>query len=238
MTEPASPTPTNLSASPAASPSPSLAAAPDGGSSLIPAQTESRPDYLPESAWDATANAPRADIIKTAFETHAAQQARIAARPEKPDGYELKFPEGYTPPVAIEWIPDDPRVALLRAFAHKNNWGQAEFSDALTIEAVKIAADQKHDNDLREAEMKKLGANGTARVTAIQTSLTAAVGEQGAKRLLSLIETAEDVAIIERWQLAWSTGGASTYTNGHREPPAPPPKRREDILYPTLSTKG
>jgi hypothetical protein len=225
VTEPAPTTPTPQPSPGAPTPSPSPSPAPADGSSPTPT-TQSRPEYVPETFWDeATAS------VKPEFTAHigelaalkAQHEARLAARPESVDGYKLEFPEGYTPPVAVKFDPTDPRVSLLQAFAHKNNWSQAEFSEALTIEAANVAANAKAESDYREAEMKKLGTNGTARVTAIQTSLTASVGEQGAKRLLSLIETAEDVAIFEKLQAAMSSGGASTYNNNGREP-APKPE--------------
>lgn len=208
----------------------------DGASSHT--QTPTRPDYLPDTAWDATANAPRADVIKSAFETHAAHAARMAARPEKADGYELKFTDGFKPETPLEFKPDDPRVAPLREFAHKNNWTQAEFSEALQIEAGSIIAENKAYQTAVAAETAKLGAKATERVTALKTWLTGHLGAEAANDLLGtdntgglLIYSAAAVGYLEKLQLAMTNQGTAPYQNGGREPPAPPPTTMEDRWY-------
>lgn len=219
------------------------------GGSLTTTTQAARPDYVPETFWD-----PATNSVKPEFTTHytelttakAALDARIAARPEKPEAYELKFPEGFTPELPIKFDETDPRLAPLRTMAHQLNLSQAEFGELLKIEASRTIAETKAYNEAVAAETKKLGANGTARVTAIKTWLTGALGPEAANDLLGNDNTGglvvfSEAAInhLEKLQLAMSTGGASTYTNGGRTTPAAPPKRREDILYPTLaSTKG
>jgi hypothetical protein len=236
LTEPA--TPPNPSPAPAPSPSPAPAPSPDA-SVRTPAAAE-RPDYLPETAWDSEAKAPRADFIKTAFDTHAAHEARLAARPEKPDGYKLELPKEFKSETPLKFLPDDPRVAALQAFGHKNNWSQAEFSEALTFEAMRVTADNKSWTDYQAAEKAKAGANGEARATAIKTFLTGHVGEETAKTIFSGLTSYAQFEAVERLMTAVATGGGSQYRNGGREQPVvvAPPARREDVLYPTLARKA
>lgn len=209
------------------------------GSQRTPIGTE-RPDYLPETAWDSEAKAPRADFIKTAFDTHAAHEARLAARPEKPDGYKLELPKEFKTDTALKFLPDDPRVAALQAFGHKNNWSQAEFSEALTFEAMRVTADNKSWTDYQAAEKAKAGANGEARATAIKTFLTGHVGEDAMKTIFSGLTSYAQFEAVEKLMTAVATGGGSQYRNGGREQPQAPvvPTRREDVLYPDLARKA
>lgn len=236
------PTPTNLSPSPAPSPSPSPSPAPNGGSSPTPSAA-TRPDYVPEAFWDPATNA-----VKTAeFTTHigelaalkAAHDARVAARPEKPDGYELKFADTFKPDVAIKFDETDPRLAPLRAFAHENNLDQAGFSKLLEIEAGRVIAENKTYAAAVEAETKKLGANATARVTALKTWLTGALGADAANDLLGkdntgglLVFSEAAVRHLEKLQLAMSNQGGSNYSGNGREPPPPPAVPLEKKLWP------
>lgn len=242
MTEPASPTPTNPSASLAASPSPSpAAAAPADASNLTPTPA-ARPEYVPETFWDATTNS-----VKPEFTAHytelttakAALDARIAARPEKAEGYELKFPEGFTPEVPVAIDETDPRVAEIRAFAHELNLSQGEFSKLLTVEAQHRITEKKKFNEQKAAETAKLGANGTMRVTALKARLVPIIGAErfdawfgSEKNEYAQLPLADDVAAFEKIGLAMSNGGASTYNNGGREPPALPPKSPAERIWP------
>lgn len=242
MTTPENPTPTNPSPSNAGNPSPSQAAGQGGASS------PTRPDWLPEAHWDTTSNA-----IKPEFGQHFAElttlkathDARIAARPEKADGYELKFPDGYTPAQAVQWDANDPRLAGLREFAHKNNWSQAEFGELLKIEHQRILADTKAYDDAVAAEKQKLGPNGPARMTAIKTWMSGVLGKEGADDMLGtddkpglVVFSEAAVKHLEKMLLAFSSQGAGSYSNGGREPPAPPPQSLEERFYPQQARKA
>lgn len=239
MTEAANTTQTNQQSSSQQSQSQSTGQESGGGSSNTQTQqaTVSRPDWLPEAHWDAATNA-----IKPEFATHfkelsdlkSAHDARIAARPPKPDGYELKFNDGFTPEVAVAFKPDDPRVALLRDFAHKNNWTQAEFSEALQIESAKVSAENKLIAGVIEAENKKLGVNATARVEAVKNWLGSVPGwsQDFAKEFLDAHpRLASHVEALEKLQLAFTSQGSAPHNGGGREPPAPPPASLVDRWY-------
>lgn len=238
VADPANPTPTNPSPSPAPNPSASSAPAQGGGSDLTP----TRPDYVPETFWDATTN-----TVKTAeFTTHigelaalkAQQDARLAALPKDAAGYEFKLPADFKAPDG--WALDEKHTLLApwRAYAHKHQLSQDQFSAGVQMMAEAQIASNAASKAAYDAELKKLGATATMRVTASQTWLSSIVGAEQASRLLGLLETAGDFEAIEKLQLASSNQGAARPNGNGREPPAPPPKRRENILYPNLPAKG
>lgn len=170
--------------------------------------------------------------MKAAFDAHAAQAARLAARPEKPEAYEIKFPEGFKLPEGFEVFEKNPLFDWFRGVAYERGMTQQEFSGVLQGYAERAIAQEKAKNDAREAEFKKLGANASARVTAATTYLTSRLGDQQAKRLLGLLETVSDFESIEKLQLDFSSQGGGSVKGNGREPPAPPPQTIEQRWYP------
>lgn len=212
-----------------------------GSSGGSPHTQTTKPDWLPDAHWDTASSAIKPEFaahFKELSDTHAAHQARIAARPAEPAGYELKFPDGFKPEVAVTFDDKDPRLADFRAFAHEQGWDQPTFSRALQIEAARVVAEQKMIETAQAAEIKKLGANGTARVTAVKTWLSGIVGKDPGQSLMDRMVTATDIEALEKLQLAFSTQGGTTYSNGGREPPSPPPRTHAQILYPNMQAKG
>lgn len=221
----------------------------DQGSGGASNPTPTRPDYVPETFWDAATNSVKAQEFTTHIGELAAlkaqHEARLAAKPKDAGGYELKFPETFKPDTPIEFKPDDPRVAELRAFAHEQNWDQATFSRALEIEAKKVSADNKAYNDAVAEETRKLGANATARVTALRTWLAGHLGAAGADDLLGtdkkaglLVYSAAGIEHLEKLQLALSNQGGSRPNGNGREQSQPTPLSREQILYPNMQRKA
>ncbi len=242
MTEAATTTQMSRQSSSQQSQSPSGDQALSGGSQTTQTQqAASRPDYVLESHWDAATGTVKPEYtsaVTEAFQIAEKHKARIASRPEKSEGYELKFPDGYTPPVAMEFKPDDPRVGLLRDFAHKNNWSQAEFSEALQIEAAKVGAENKSYNDAVAAETKKLGTNAAARITAVKSWLSGILGPDAAVDILGddkkaglMVFSAAAVEHFEKLQLAFTTQGGSTLTGNGREQSSPAPKPLAERWY-------
>lgn len=215
-------------------PSPSPAPAPGDGSNPTP--TAARPDYVPEAFWDPTAGAVKA----AEFTTHigelaalkAAQDARLAARPKDPSGYELKLPETFKSDVALKFDETDPRVAPLRAFAHELSLDQAGFSKLLEIEAARVVAENKAVEAAQAAQIAKLGTNGTARVTAAKTGLAGILGADTAAQIMDRMVMATDVEAIEKLLAAFTNQGGSTYRGNGREPPPQAKPPLEKLLWP------
>lgn len=229
----ASTIPTPPPSSGGTAPSPSPGAAPDGG--LQTTETVSRPEYVPESFWDPATNQVKAQEFTTHIGELAAlkaqHDARLAARPKDASGYELKFSETFKPEIAVKFDETDPRVAPLRALAHELNLDQPTFSRLLEVEAQRVIAEDKAYKTVAAAEIQKLGANGTARVTAAKTWLAGILGADGAAQLMDRAVLASDVELLEKLQLAFTSQGGSTYSGNGREPPPPPATTITDRWY-------
>jgi hypothetical protein len=201
--------------------------------------TQDRPEYVPESFWDPEAKAVKAkefgEHLTQLSELKAERDARLAARPENPDGYELEFPKDFKPEIPIAFDANDPRVGLLNEFAHKHNWTQDEYSEALTIEAQKVAADYKAMETAAEVEKQKLGANGVARTTAVKTFLAGLLGADRAQVLMDRMVLASDVEVLEALQTKITNPGSTNFNGGGRDTSQPMPEiPTEKLFYPSM----
>jgi hypothetical protein len=153
---------------------------------------------------------------------------RRLALPDSPDKYEVKLPSDFKVPdgVDFKFNDADPNLALARQVMHDIDAGkvsgQEAFSKLLGLYAGAQVADQARITAARTAEVSKLGANGTARVTAVTTFFKSFLGEAEGSQLASRMFTASDIAIAEKLiQKVSSQGGAPFRANG-REPPQAP----------------
>src|SRR5262249_4248805 len=152
------------------------------------------------SAADAPAGAS-ADRIKVGDVELSAQQvqdllidkanadARRATMPATPEAYEAKLPEGFKLPEGIAWEvdPADPLLAAARRGANSRGMDQGGFSELLGLSAGAQAGSEAKINAARRAEIEKLGANGSMRVTALQTFFNGLVGTENAKAIDSMM---------------------------------------------------
>ena len=109
--------------------------------------------------------------------------------PADPAAYELKLPVSLKLPEGIEFKVDatDPAYADMRAWAHKRGLSQDDFSEGLAIYASKVAREEATYRAAAAAEIAKMGANATMRVTAIETFLRGHVGDELATPMRSMI---------------------------------------------------
>lgn len=193
---------------------------------------------MPEAYWDATANTVKAkefgEHLASLTTLKSEHDARLAARPEKPDGYKVELPKDFKPPegVTLAVNDKDPRVAEIRAFAHDIGLSQDQFSKLVAIDAQREIARANEINAAMEAEQKKLGANASERVTALKTWLTGVLGDKRAGALMERLVLADDIAAVEDLQRAFTTQGGSGYRGNGREPPPPPVIPLEKKLWP------
>lgn len=153
------------------------------------------------------------------------------ARPQKPEDYKVELPGDFKPPEGIEFKfrADDPLLAQARTMAHDMGISQENFSKLLGLYAGGQVADQAKITAARTAEVSKLGANGTARVTAVTTFFKSFLGEAEGTQLASRMFTASDIAIAEKLiQKVASQGGAPFRANG-REPPEPAGRVSQEV---------
>ena len=101
-----------------------------------------RPSYIPETHWDATANKVRDDA---ALEAHfnqvlardAAAQSKLLTLPQNADAYKVELPKDFTPPPGVEYKfnDGDPLLAQARTLAHELGIPQEGFSKLLGLYA-------------------------------------------------------------------------------------------------------
>lgn len=189
------------------------------------AQAADRPVYIPEKFWDPAAKTVKADDFTAHYNQLSAfkaeQDVRAQALPASADKYEVKLPEGFKPPegMAFEFDAADPALAEARKAAHELKLDQAGFSRVLGIYAATKLAEQQQVTAGRTAEMAKLGSTGQARIDAVETWLTAKVGDKAATMIATLKQfpVASNVEALEGIIRAFSAQGGTSFTQSHRE---------------------
>jgi hypothetical protein len=141
--------------------------------------------------------------------------------PKDPNGYELKLPDNFVAPQGIEFNfnEKDPAIALAREFAHKNGLSQEQFSGMAAIYAATRVQELAAFAKANQAEVEKLGATGTQRVTAIQNFLRGHLGDEIAAPFMKTLVTETMVRGWERIMQRISNGGVSSPSMGGREAP-------------------
>lgn len=148
---------------------------------------------------DMEETAPLAD---TAVSTEAPPEISY---PGSAEGYEIRLPETYGFPENMHvkagdavLDSDDPRMALVRNFAHANKLTQNQFEDLLAIGVNADLAEQAAINEALKAEVEALGAKATERVRAVTDWLGAKLGGEAAAALVPMLMTAKQVQAFER----------------------------------------
>jgi hypothetical protein len=166
------------------------------------------PEGLPAQFWDDKSGAPKmADFVASYNElakVKGEHDARVASLPTKAEDYKLdvKLPQDFKLPDGLD-IKDlkvddnDPRVGPLRELALKHQLPQEVVDELIALDAqTQIAAFTKHD-ELLQAEMKKLGENGKARVSAMESFLQKQVSPAQYEAMRPFIGDAEAFAGLE-----------------------------------------
>lgn len=229
-------------AAPPAADSPAPGTPPAGTASSAPPVVASKPDFLPDTYWDAKAGGINTEEFGKHYgELTAAQKAladRQAAVPQNPDAYkpEIKLPADLKVPDGMNLKIDDkdPRLAQLRAVAHQRGWTQDDFNAAVTLDAqLKIEA---HNAEVERvaAENKKLGANADTRKAAAANWAKGLrerndISPEEYDELLLTATSAAGVTLIEKL-MAKSSGSVP----GHQpeRPSTPPPKTAAEGIWP------
>ena len=150
--------------------------------------------------WDEAAGVKTGDLL-TRFKDTAAERDQLkAARGDVPAdaaGYELKFPEGYTPPAGVTLDPADPFLKDAQAFAKDKGWTKPQFEQAVALEAMRRAGMAKSAQMTHAAEMAKLGDNAPAVVADIKSRVGAVLQPARAAALMSSLHSAEAVLAVQ-----------------------------------------
>jgi len=236
------------SPAPAASPTPAPAAASDP-KPASPAGTETnpnpnpdpaeppaavaRPEGIPDSYWDTTANTLKVDPAVLANDLKerdelkafkAADDVRKGSLPQSPDAYKAELPADFKLPVGVEFKFDEaaPELQQARAMAHAKGWTQSDFSDALAIFAAGKAGEQAQIDAARTREIEKLGPTAPARVDAVTRFLSGvdtSADKGDAKALAGILVTARHVEAFERLITRFASQGVAPFSQKHREGP-------------------
>lgn len=172
---------------------------------------------MPDQYWDPKAGVKGDDLAKqlnelTAFK--AAADVKRLALPQKPEDYKLALPKDFQPPAGVEFKLDeaDPLFTQARAWAKENGLSQEAFEKGIGMIAARDVATTQMLTQARNEQISKLGPNGTARVTALNTFLDA----KGLAPMKSMMATAEIVEAMEKMVQMVTSGG--NFSQQHRDP--------------------
>jgi hypothetical protein len=227
---PAASTSAAPSAPAAASPPPPSSAPPPAAAP--PPATATRPEGLPDTYWDATANALKVDpaaLVKDLKERDelkafkAIEDSKRLSLPQSADAYKAELPADFKVPegITFELKSDDPLMVQAREFAHRSGWSQDTFSAALALHAASQVKQTAELQTAKAAEIAKLGVNGPARVTAVKNWL-GAIGGQDAATLVGVLDyapVAGTVEAFERMMRKFSSQGGADFSQSHRSQP-------------------
>jgi hypothetical protein len=177
------------------------------------------------------------DDIAALMATKAQADLRATQVPADASGYKPDLPADLKLPPGIEFKIDtaDPAYRDLAAFAHARGWDQEAFSTAIGIFASREARQAAAFAEAQRAEVQKLGANGTSRVTAVETWLRSTLGDDLASGMRSMIVTEKIVRGFEKLAAQRTTQGAAPFSQAHRMPEPSAPGRVSDEDYNRMS---
>lgn len=175
----------------------------DGGNGGVD-QAPARPDYIPESFWDAEKGF-KSDDFNALVAFKAEHDANLAQVPDSADKYEVKLPQdfklpdGFKLPEGQEAIidADDPRVAAAREYAHANKFSQAQFEGLIALGAQADIAEMSRLSTAVEEQRTQLGSKAQERINAVTTWLGAKLGGELADALVPLMYTSKSVQAFE-----------------------------------------
>lgn len=159
-------------------------------------------------------------------ERDALSQSRAASLPAAPTDLKFELTKDFKAPQGVEFAldPNDPLVPQAQQTLHDILHGKFSPQEAMSKLVDLYAAGKVSDAQTIAAahaeEVKKLGVNGTSRVTAAKTWLTSVVGKELADHMASSgMVTAAQVA---GWEtiMRRMTGG-TPFSQAHRDTPEP-----------------
>src|ERR1700730_14040489 len=164
-------------------------------------------------------------------------ELRKASLPVSPAEYKAELPANFEMPSGIsefKFDEADPLLVDARNWAHAKGLDQATFSEMVGLYATAKAKETAQLSAAHAAEIAKMGANGTQRVTALETWLRGVVGDKLAGPMRSMMVTADIVKGLETLQQKFSSQGAASFSQSHRVPPNPS-GRASDEEYAAMS---
>jgi hypothetical protein len=174
------------------------------------------------------------DLLKHKGET----ELRRAAVPAEASQYRLpeKFAADALPPgFDFRFDTADPALAAAKNWAHADGLSQDQFDGLMTNYAAMEAKKQAVYIAAQKAELAKLGDRATMRVTALDTFFTGQLGAEDAKQIRGGMYSAGIVTALERLVAKFTSQGAASFSQAHREP-AGQPGRVSQAEYDAMSS--
>lgn len=120
---------------------------------------------------------------------------RFANRPETPNDYEMRVPEGMELPEGMEWefSDDDPMLGWWKETVHEMG-GNQEMFDAGVQQFIEAQLGSMPDV---EAEMEALGEYGESRVERVQLWAQKNLGEDMMPAMAEMMSSAKNIEVVE-----------------------------------------
>lgn len=186
-----------------------------------------RPEYVPEAFWDATTGVKHKE-----FGEHYSQLAtRLAAEdvrrntlPKAPDEVKLDLPKDFKLPEGMDFKLDStkPEFNKFREIAVKRGLDADTVSELMGVYAETVVGSEASYKAAQKVELDKLGANATARVTALDTFFTGLLGSDDAKHIRGGMYSAGVVTALEKLASKFANQGAASFRQDGREPGGQP----------------
>jgi hypothetical protein len=157
----------------------------------------------------------------------AAEQVRRNALPAKVEDVKIELPKEFQIPQGVEFKFDatKPEFSKLQAAAVKHGLSQDAVTDLVGVYAETLVGSEATRAAAHAAEVAKLGANGPARVTALETFFKGI----GSPELMGMLVTAPIVQAAERLVAKFASQGVSRFSQGGREPGTAQGKVSDDV---------
>ena len=198
-----------------------------------PAVPPSMPDGLPTEFWDQSTGVRTDALIASHAQLSAAAQAAGEGVPEEASGYELSLPENFEIPAGLEikFDENDETLKAGREMALDLGLSQESFRKLLTFDATRKIDEYKKVLAEDAAEKEKLGAQGEARISAVESWLKQNINQEQYEALRPIIWKASAFEGIETLMKKASASRVSSEQPGGPPPPDKPPERMADRWF-------
>lgn len=212
-------------------------------SAVSETQKAIRPEWLGEEYFDGDTGQIKFDDFGKHYgellAKHKSEAERLAAYPQKVEDLTIEpvLGEGEKLPDGVTFDASNPLYAGFRQFVFDNKLDPKLAGTMLGMYAKSQVADVAAINARVDEESRKLGANGPARITAVQTALEGHIGKDLAGAVMAGVFRADQVQALEKVVLALANGGSANLSgNGHEQEPEPT-LDRADRMFPTMRAK-
>lgn len=186
-----------------------------------------RPEWVPESCfdaktgvnWDSYGKYHNEQIVPKLTQL-AAEEVRRNTLATKPDDVKLDLPKDFKLPEGMDFKLDStkPEFNKFREIAVKRGLDADTVSELMGVYAETVVGSEATYAAAKKAELDKLGANATARVTSLNTFFEGHLGAEDAKFLRSSMYAAGVVTAMEKLVAKFTSQGAASFSQAHREP--------------------